>query len=185
MSQESRERKEEQPKFEIREGGPNDAVRIAEIQRDSWFTTYVNEEEGITRDDLATRFTDMEARASRWRKMLEEAGSEKTHIFVVTDGDEVAGFCRVERKDGVNYIDALYLDPTQKGKGAGAKVFSEALAWLGEENPATLEVASYNSLAIDFYKRFGFHEDGEGVPFPIVDGKIMRVMKMTRDGKKK
>jgi len=185
MKTEQTEKRESEPKFEIREAAVADAAVITKIQYDSWLTTYPSEEFGITKEDLIKKMGDLGLRAKRWAGILEEveANKDKMRVFVIIEGEKRVGFCKVNKQDNEGHIDALYLDPEFKGKGAGSTVFQSSLSWLGDTKPVTLEVAAYNARDIDFYKRFGFHEDGMDEPYAVGPDQFMPLLKMRRDGK--
>lgn len=60
--------------------------------------------------------------------------------------------------EGQREIDAMYVVKELEGKGQGKKLMQKALEWLGTDGDIRLEVVSYNTHAINFYKRFGFQE---------------------------
>ncbi len=68
-------------------------------------------------------------------------------------------------------IEALFVDPAHRGRGAGRALVEHALRELGAR---TVDVNEQNPLAIGFYERLGFRavgrspRDGQGKPFPIL-----------------
>ena len=62
-------------------------------------------------------------------------------------------------EDGRGRPFALYVLPDFQGLGIGYNLFQNSLDFLGGRD-LWFQVASYNKKAIDFYKRFGFIENG-------------------------
>lgn len=70
----------------------------------------------------------------------------------------VVGFVAPGIMDGQRRIGAIYVLPGMQGRGIGSKLLEKAINWHGRNEDIFLHVASYNSNAIDFYKRNGFTE---------------------------
>jgi ribosomal protein S18 acetylase RimI-like enzyme len=172
----------EKIKIEILKATPEDAQGIVDVQRDTWFATYPNEEYGITLDDIKSRDWDNPERAKRWGRTIENM-SDKAHTWVVKVEDKVVGFCSALKGENKNEIRAIYLLPEYQGKGAGKKLISTALDWLGSEKDVSLEVVKYNKQAIDFYKRMGFEVGQDLPPQPagqLPSGKVMPEIEMIK-----
>jgi len=66
-------------------------------------------------------------------------------------------------------LEALFLDPDQRGRGAGRRLVAHARALKG---PLTVEVNEQNVDAVRFYEAVGFEtferlaDDGAGRPYP-------------------
>ncbi len=166
------EQKEYPTAFEVSQAELRDAVDIAQIQFDSWLKTYPNAEAGLTEEDIRHKLGDLEKRTERWRAKLENK-SPSEQIFVIKQEGKIIGFCKGEKREIENHVDALYLDPQAEGIHAGSTLFRSILDWLGSEKSCVLEVTSYNKRAIDFYHRFGFEDVGKGESILIADGKTM------------
>jgi len=85
-------------------------------------------------------------------------------------------------------IDAMYVVKELQGKGLGKKLMQKAIEWLGNDGDIRLEVVSYNSNAINFYKRFGFQETTNSVSdkrTQLPSGKQIPRTVMVKDRKKK
>ncbi len=176
------ERKENQ-QYSIREATAEDADRIADIQYESWLETYPDPEIGITVEDVKRKQGDIAVKRRKWKKSLEQK-EENRKTFVIRNENQIVGFCVASKGDHQNEIHALYLDPKEKGKGAGAEVFAYALVWLGDKEPAKLSVAEHNKKAIQFYERFGFHQEGAGHIYEMGEGKQMPLIDMIRQNEK-
>ena len=140
-----------------------DAGAIPQIQKDGWLSTYVNEELGITEADILSKNFDSEDRVNRWIEAINKPG---TATFMAKEDGVPIGFCFVKEGEEYNQLGALYVLSTAQGKGVGTKLIQQALAYLGDEKPITLEVVSYNEKAISFYESFGF-ERAEEIKNPI------------------
>jgi putative acetyltransferase len=72
-------------------------------------------------------------------------------------------------------IESLFVDPTQRGSGAGRRLVEYAINRLGATE---VDVNEQNDLAIGFYERLGFRTferaplDAQGLPFPILHMKL-------------
>ena len=74
----------------------------------------------------------------------------------------LAGMMAVSRKEGVGWIDQLYLRPSAVGRGIGSRLVEKAKAEL--EPPIRLHTFQENEGARRFYERHGFEilELGDG-----------------------
>lgn len=150
--------------FKIEDANPADVEAIRIIARDAWLEIYPNEKFGITREDVAAiDWLNPEELEKRRRKIKE--GKNDTHTWVIRDDkNNVVGFCKVSKDghktdtEGQREIDAMYVIKELQGKGQGKKLMEKALEWLGTNGDIRLEVVSYNTNAINFYKKFGFQE---------------------------
>lgn len=169
--------------YVVHDATPQDADAIADIQYTSWLDTYPSADLGITTEDVQRKQGDKQAKRDKWRKsLLEQAQTDERKTFVVKRGEQVFGFCVAKKGDVEQEIQAIYLDPQEKGKGVRGAIFAHALAWLGREKPVKLEVAAHNTGAIAFYERFGFVLDGEVTPYDMGEGKKMPLIVMRRPG---
>ncbi|OGI93902.1 hypothetical protein A3A03_01875 [Candidatus Nomurabacteria bacterium RIFCSPLOWO2_01_FULL_40_18] len=150
--------------FRIEEAKPEDVEKIRTIIRDAWLEIYPNENYGITREDIEAIDWFSPAGLERRKREIAEKG-DIIHNWVIRDQkNNVVGFCKVSKDghktgtEGQREIDAMYVAKEFKGKGLGKKLMQKALEWLGPDGGVRLEVVSYNSHAINFYKKFGFQE---------------------------
>jgi ribosomal protein S18 acetylase RimI-like enzyme len=157
--------------FRIEDAKPEDVEAIRAIVIDAWLDIYPNEKYGITPEDIA---------AIDWHKPDEKrrqeiiVGKDDTHIWVLKDDkDNIVGFCKASKDgnktdtEGQREIDAMYVTKELQGKGLGKKLMQKAMEWLGTGGDIRLEVVSYNTNAINFYKGFGFQETTN----PVSEGK--------------
>jgi len=56
---------------------------------------------------------------------------------------------------------ALYVLPKFQGQEIGSALLETTIQWIGEHKRISLEVAKYNSAAINFYSKRGFGPTGD------------------------
>lgn len=146
----------------IRKSVPDDVYGIREVQRITWLNTYPNLKEEITIEDIEAKFNF--DKTPEGKRKIEERKSRYEDInngtWVAEDTGKVIGFCMATKKEDRNRVTAIYVLPTYQRKGLGKLLIERALSWLGNEKDILINVASYNSQAIGFYKKFGFIETG-------------------------
>ncbi len=100
------------------------------------------------------------------------------NLFGAFDGPELAGMVGVGRESGPKlrhkgYIRAMYVAPTQRGKGAGKLLLEHALAFaasLEGLSQMTLVVTAGNATALTLYEAAGFSVYGREPDALFVDG---------------
>lgn len=176
------EHREAQKEYKIREATPADAAAISRIQYDSWLATYPNEEAKITQEDVRVYLGDPGEKEKKWEKTLNNL-KEDEKVYVALDGEKVIGFCRIEKREKENYLNALYIDLAYEGTGMASKFAKQVSEYLGEDKPSMLEVAAYNDRAKAIYEHYGFQESERKV-FPRgINGKEMELIVMRRPAK--
>ncbi len=138
----------------------DDAPSIATVQHDTWLTTYPNEELGITRAAIEERVRGFETseRIDKWRGFITDPTQ---HITVAKAGSKIVGFSAAKKSTPASLITALYVLPAYHGTGTAQKLMDASLAWLGDKQAISLEVASYNDRAVNFYRKYDFRPTGE------------------------
>jgi ribosomal protein S18 acetylase RimI-like enzyme len=169
--------------IQVRRATSEDAPGIAKVQKQTWFETYPNAEYGITLEDLQTKDFDSPAAIDQKRAWV--GGSDASHTWVATDGNEVVAFCSAKSDPGAHAVTALYVHPTQQGYGIGKQLILAALDWLGDSESVQLEAAVYNQRAIAFYESFGFVNLGPShtTTGALPSGKIIPEIIMRRDAR--
>ena len=155
-----------------------DAEQIHGVIKISWYATYINDEIGITKEDIDCNYQDdpePQIQALRNRAINPK---DSDVSLVAKEGEKVLGYIRLKiLSDSIDLI-TLYIHPEHSGKGIGTKLWLEALKVLPKDKkPITVEVASYTK-AVDFYKKIGFVDTGErytkeamlssGTPMPLM-----------------
>lgn len=145
----------------IHEAKPDDAVGIAEVQTITWLNTYPNDEYGIAKSDIEERVNQWcsEESINKLRDSIAHT-EECTLRLVAKDGDKIVGHCLVVKKAPYNKLQVLYVLPDYQGRGVGTLLARQGMEWLGTERNIALEVVSYNTDSIEFYKKLGFEITG-------------------------
>ncbi len=134
---------------------PNDAEKINEVIKKTWYDTYVNEQFGITKRDIDLMYTESEdgqIEMFRKRAMLQK---DDDISLVAKDKENVVGFIRLKINTGEIQLLSLYVLPEYSGKGIGTSLWVESLRLLPRDKPVTTEFAIY-TRAKDFYEKMGF-----------------------------
>lgn len=126
---------------------------IAEIERQSWLSTYPNAEHGITADDVVARFADM---SKREHLISMDMDDQSHHFFIVRKDNTIIGYLHLLNGQTFNDLVEIYLLLSEQGKGYGKRLMQFALQQFGNSKPIQLEVAVYNQRAITLYEKFGF-----------------------------
>lgn len=140
----------------VRRARRDDARAIAEVQVETWRTTYVDVMPQSLLDSL-----DVEAREQSWKRYANVA---EFGLFVAEPDDRVVGFVSVgpsRDPEGVGEVYAIYVTPGAWSTGTGLALMNAGVAWLKERWPeAVLWVAEQNPRARRFYERYGWTLDG-------------------------
>jgi len=140
----------------IQKAVPEDALGVGEVFYKTWLATYPNEEFGVTVDDIEDRWKDRDkADGSRIRN-----APDNELLLTAKDGAKVVGACRAVRHEDKNNLQAIYILPEYQGQGLGNKFWEEILKFFDPKKDITVEVATYNTNAIEFYKKLGFQDTG-------------------------
>ena len=155
-------KREPASQFTIREVTVADTEALRRMQADSWRATYPNDEHGVSQawvEGHVTAWLTPDA-LEKSRSIVEEAINDRDGFYRLAEHDgEVVGFVRATtRDDGAKELKAIYIRPDMFGRGLGGQLMSRAMAWIGDESDAVLEVVSYNQRAIRFYEKFGFEK---------------------------
>lgn len=161
----------------------SDVAAIKNIQEVTWLATYVNDEYGITQEDIALQFSENNNGAGKTvvEKIKDYFSDKDILVLVAKENQSLVGFCVVKKHLDYNQIIKLYILPTAQRRGVGAKLINKALDWLDNKD-VKLTVVAYNQPAINFYKKFGFEEEfNKQKPFPknhLVSGKSLPLIRM-------
>jgi ribosomal protein S18 acetylase RimI-like enzyme len=144
----------------------HDARDLGFIQSQTWLDSYINEERGITREQI-------QAKVDQWNKngderIREEMNKSGAHTWVAKEEDRVVGFTSVLKGVEANTLEALHVLPEYQGQGIGTKLLQKAMEGLGDGKSIRIEVVAYNVRAQKLYKKFGFKVMGEALDDPII-----------------
>ncbi len=141
---------------------PNDVPQIIDVYYSAWLETYVNEEIGITRDDIEAFFKD-QAEQSEIDRRTEHLANlpPNQHLLVAKDGVIVVGVCRIVIREKCNQLQAIYILPEYQRKGIGTMLWNEIKKFFDPTKDTLVQVATYNTTAINFYQKLGFVDTGK------------------------
>ncbi len=160
-----------------------DVPGIQQVVYRAWLATFPNDEYGITKDDIEDRFKDEftdEARAKRWENIQRESNGR---MFLAKVAAEVVGVMVVARLPEGNSLRYVYILHEFQGQGIGRRLWDEARRYLDPKKSSFVQVATYNTGAINFYKKLGFRDNGrrfEEERFRMKSGANMPHMEMER-----
>lgn len=178
-------KKEQTPKYIIREAAAEDAIPTRKMQAKSWLATYPSEENGVPYEWVKSR-TDSwmtQEKLEESKKIFAEVTLSSKQFYRIAEHDgKIVGFIHIATKDDTTKeLEAIYTEPTTFSTGLGAKLMEAALPFI-EGSDTGLTVASYNQRAIKFYEKYDFrkvegseHLYREKIP----------VIRMLRKGEKK
>src|SRR5260221_5179041 len=136
-----------------------DVESLREIQKEVWLATYPNEENGITTEAIQTLFADKD-KSSQWINQVKQAITTGESVgWIATVQGIIVGYCFIKKMENKNRILSLYVLPQYQKQGIGKALMEKMLEWIENTKPIVLEVAAYNTNAINFYKSFGFKEN--------------------------
>ncbi|MCX6713406.1 MAG: GNAT family N-acetyltransferase [Candidatus Vogelbacteria bacterium] len=137
-----------------------DREQIGEVFDRVWLATYPNEEYKITVDDILDH---IEKRRQRIRESREDRIKNPLKgetLLVAQEDDKVVGVCRLVVKDDRNQLQAIYVLPDYQGRGIGTMFWWEAQKYTDPKKDFFVELAVYNTNALEFYKKLGFVDTG-------------------------
>lgn len=145
----------------IRKAVLGDEAGIAKVHARSWRVAYRGQLPDAMLDAL-----DVDARAESWGRLLSDPAL--TVLVDETEQDGIVGFVAVgaSRDDDAppdtGEIQAIYVDPSQWGRGTGSRLLSSGLERLAAAGSprATLWVLESNQRTRRFYEDRGWSHDG-------------------------
>lgn len=160
----------------IQKAVPEDSQGIGEVFYETWLATYPNAEVGITTDDVEDIWKNRSiADGSRFKSFPDN------ELFLTAKCDGlVVGVCSLVKHEDKNELKAIYVLPEYQGKGIGKMFWNEALKYFDKNKKITVDVADYNTPAINFYKKLGFIDSGNRFPMKIKfkSGAVITEMEM-------
>ncbi len=148
--------------IKISEAVPEDARGITNVLYKAWLVTYPNEEAGVTREDVEESYRDKFTDDFLKKSMERIAKSPPTEKrLVAKDGDLVVGAATMIRNENNNQLRTIYILPEYHRKGIGMMLWQEAKKFCDPSKDTIVQVAAYNTQAINFYKKIGFVDTGK------------------------
>jgi diaminopimelate decarboxylase len=139
---------------EIRPARPHDAAGFLAVYRE------VVAEERFLRTERAVRSV---REARRW---FRRPVTSEQAFLVAVEGERVVGWLQILREPHpvVRHVATfgMAVAADRRGRGIGAALLAEALAWARSQQVAKIEISVYpdNRAALALYRRFGFVEEG-------------------------
>lgn len=168
----------------IIDSSPEFMPQITQVLKTTWLATYPNEEHGISKEDVESRFLPDESEEGKKIKetRIKRYEDPNYHQWVAKDGEEIVGICTAAKEGDHGRIQAIYVLSTCQGKKVGKKLMEAGLSWLGNQD-VYINVVSYNQKAINFYEKFGFVKTGKearDAAALLPSGKIMPEIEMVK-----
>lgn len=161
---------------------PEDVLGIQVVFYKTWIDTYPNEEAGITIADIEDRFKDYFTEDALAKRREGVINLPKGNIFFIAkEGKKVVGVCRVILHADKNQLQAIYVLPEYQGRGVGRLLWEEAQKQFDSSKDIIVQVVTYNTKAIGFYKKLGFEDNGRRFideRFKMKSGNVMPEMEM-------
>ena len=161
---------------------PEDIQKIGDVFYKTWLDTYPNEELGITFEDIEDRYKNRNTEdvIERGKKaILEQQGNEL--FLVAKDGELVVGVCRAFVYPDKNELQVIYILPDYQRRGLGRLFWEEVKKFFDVKRVIIVNVATYNTKAIEFYKKIGFIDTGKrfsNEKFRFKSGSVIPEMEM-------
>lgn len=176
----------EQIRITIERAQPDDAEEIQNVFYRTWLATYPNTVPGVTVDDVDEYYKEKlsEEGIKKSSKRIEEGLNLENQRFLVAKvNGKIAGVCLATVFEDKNQLNAIYVLPEFQGKGLGYKLWGEVLKFIDHTKDTIVQVVTYNTGAIEFYRRIGFEDTGKrwtdekfkmksGATFPEMEMKI-------------
>lgn len=141
----------------VRRAESGEELAIAKVHVGTWQVAY----RGIVPDDVLDAM-DVQRRAAIVAEMNMLARPDEPTWVAERDG--IVGFAGAgpsRDEDGAGELYAIYVDPSEWGRGAGEALMDEAASFLRDRFPdATLWVLRDNARARRFYEKHGWTFDG-------------------------
>lgn len=152
----------------IDKANPEDALSMQEIFHKTWLATYISPEHGITAEYINEYFKNAFKSETVENRKNQISKMNDSYIFFTARVDgKVVGFVRAVKEKENNRLRAFYILPEFQGKGIGTKLFEKANNFFDQNLYTLVDVATYNTPAINFYKKMGFVDTGKRMDFKL------------------
>jgi ribosomal protein S18 acetylase RimI-like enzyme len=166
--------------IEVSRATPEDVASVQDVLYRVWLTTYPNKALGITVADIEEMYKDRNSDEALAR-IRERISSASEITLVAKENGKVVGVCRVIRREDKDVMEAIYVLPEYQRLGIGSAIWREIEKLLDPNRKIIVQVATYNTDAIEFYKRCGFRDTGkrwEEKKFRLRSGTAIPAMEM-------
>ncbi|WP_368505116.1 N-acetyltransferase family protein [Alkalihalophilus sp. As8PL] len=157
-------------KMLIRKAVMKDITDIQKVAKETWNDTY----EGIIPRVIQDRFI-----ASAYSDENLERRITKSLFLVATVNDSVIGFANFFSKQTEAVLGAIYIDPSEHGKGIGSELLFTGIKELNGITRVLVEVETGNEGGVAFYQAKGFYFVEEYDDH--FDGHVLKTKRMALD----
>jgi ribosomal protein S18 acetylase RimI-like enzyme len=165
-----REMKSKKEQFKIKLAKTKkDLEGILYVQVETWVDAYTNVERGITRPMIREHYK-RKLTKEYIRERYESLKDKNKRNWIALDAnDHVIGWvgCSKEGKNKGGF--GIYVLPKYQRLGLGKKLMAKGLKWLSTQKYMEIGVVEYNKIALNFYKKLGFHLIGKEEDFKVGD----------------
>jgi GNAT superfamily N-acetyltransferase len=145
----------------IEQAIPEDAEKIATLHSGSFRSAYLdfaNEERSQKIIKEATEFLTPKRIQLRAELLNHALNLPETYFYQVAqrDDSQPIGLVYGTKLDGVQEIEALYVDENYFGAGVGKALVAQFIEWADPTKPIELGVYKHNERAKKFYVKMGF-----------------------------
>ncbi len=168
--------------IEIRKAIPEDAHEITSVFYRTWLDTYPNEEFGIIIDDVEDKYKDAftEEKINIQKQRIANPNGKENRIVAVYE-NKIVGISNLVRNEDNNQLKTIYILPEYQNKGIGKMLWNEVKKYCDPGKDTIVQVATYNTNAIEFYKKLGFVDTGKRFTdehFRMKSGAVLPEMEM-------
>lgn len=140
----------------------DDIFEVNELVYITWLDTYPNAKAGILKEDIEEKFkhrNDIDHK----NKVLENFKNRKEniHSLVAKMDNKIVGYCRIITYNDYDQLQMIYILPAYQHMGIGSALWDKAKADIIKNSKVIVQVATYNTKAISFYKKLGFSDNGK------------------------
>lgn len=166
----------------VRNVSVGDADDICLIQQETWRDTYISDDNGVSKNDIF-EYTESWAtpdNVAMFERLIQKSNK---HTWLVAEiYGKVVGHVKILNREDSCLIDMFYVNPKYQGMGVGRLLLDRAMLETGM-NDIVVDVVSYNTKAIMFYKSYNFRIIGKekNSANPLPSGKVLPLIRMVRD----
>lgn len=133
------------------------AEQIVTLLLATWLRTYPNDQFHVREEDVREKFGSVHAKVASIGDFLDSIRnmSDVTYL-IAADASCVSGFLYATKAGSELYISALYVDIDHQRAGIGSSLLRHAMMVNHDINRAVIDVVSYNTQAIAFYRKHDF-----------------------------
>jgi len=149
--------KDKKSKIKILRAKPEDVRGIAEVAYKTWLATYPNKKYRITEADIKYMYRNRNKKEDLSKRREDILHPKKgVKRFVAKDGSKIVGICGIIVDTDKNQLKSIYVLSEYQGRGIGYALWKNAQKYFNKKNKTIVQLAVYNTQALEFYKKLGF-----------------------------